>query len=87
MFEQETASVLVAKLRESKDELDFVRHRATGAAQVAPHRDASGWSGPAGWAYQRSLALLNRDLDTAVAMLRSASNLTSAAIYQLGQGD
>jgi hypothetical protein len=87
MFELGTASVLVAKLRESRDELDSVRHRVTGAAQIAPHSDASGWSGPAGWAYQRSLELMNRDLDAAVGMLRSASDLTSLAIYELGQGD
>jgi hypothetical protein len=83
----ETASVIVAELRESKDELDFARHRVTSAAQLAPTRNPSGWSGPAGWAYQRSLALVNRDLDAAVELLRSASNLTSAAISQLGYSD
>jgi hypothetical protein len=87
MFELGTGPALAVKLRESRDELDFARHRVTGAVQIAPHREPSGWNGPAGWAYQRSLALLNRDLDAAVALLRSASDLTSAAIYELGQSD
>jgi hypothetical protein len=87
MFELETGPALAVRLRESRDELDFARHRVTGAAQVAPHHEPSGWKGPAAWAYQRSLVLLNRDLDAAVALLRSASDLTSAAIHELGQGD
>jgi hypothetical protein len=85
----------VAALRESLDELDFARRRVASAAQTgpisaaqsAPFGGASGWVGPAGWAYRRALTLLGRDLDAVEELLRSASDLTSAALYQLGHGD
>jgi hypothetical protein len=85
MFELATQTVVAAELRESRAELDFARHRV--AAQSAPDGGSSGWVGPAGWAYRRALALLSRDLDAAVELLRSASELTSAALYQLGHDD
>ena len=87
MFELEAQSAIVAELRASRDELDSARHRVTSARQSAPDGNSSGWNGPAGWAYRRVLTLLDRDLDGAAELLRSASDLTSAALYQLGHGD
>jgi hypothetical protein len=87
MFELGTQSALAADLRASRDELDFARRRVASACQLAPDGRSSGWVGPAGWAYRRALALVQRDLGAAAELLRSASDLTSAALYQLGQGD
>lgn len=87
MFEPGTRPVVAAELRTSRDDLDFARRRVASAARSAPDGNSSGWAGPAGWAYRRALALLERDLDAAAELLRSASDLTSAALYQLGHGD
>jgi hypothetical protein len=87
MFELGSQSVIAAELRTSRDELDLARRRVSSASQSAPDGNSTGWVGPAGWAYQHALALLDRDLDAAADLLRAASDLTSAALYQLGHGD
>jgi hypothetical protein len=87
MFELGTQSVIADELRASRDELDLARRRVTGARRTAPAGNSSGWVGPAAWAYRRSLALLDRDLDASADLLRAASDLTSAALFQLGHGD
>jgi hypothetical protein len=87
MYELGMQSVVAAELRESRDELDFALRRVACAEQSAPDGNSSGWVGPAGWAYRRALALLDRDLHAAAELLRSASDLTSAALWQLGHDD
>ena len=87
MFEWGTQSTLAGELLISRDDLDSARRRVASARQSAPDGGLSGWVGPAGWAYRRALALLDHDLDAAMDLLRSASDLTAAALYQLGHGD
>ena len=87
MFETGTSVGLAAGLRESRDELDLARRRVTGAAHAVPSGHSSGWLGPAGWAYRQSVALLDREVQEAAELLRSASDLTSAALYELGHSD
>jgi hypothetical protein len=87
MFETGMGIAVAAGLRESRDELDFSRRRVLSAAQSVPGGRSSGWLGPAAHAYRHSLVLLDRDLQEVAELLRSASDLTSAALYQLGDHD
>ena len=87
MFEPGSAIALAAELREGRDQLTVVRHRVIAAAQSVPGSSQHGWVGPAGEAYHRSLELLRREVSAAAELLRSASDLTTAALFELGQRD
>ena len=87
MFDETTGFAVAAGLRETRDRLTSARQRLNGVAHSVPRPDASGWSGPAGWAYQHSLALVAREVEAAVELLRSASDLTGAALYEVSHGD
>jgi hypothetical protein len=87
MFATGMELALAAGLRESRDELDFSRRRVLSAAQLVPGGHSSGWLGPAALAYRHSLTLVDHDLQAAAELLRSASDLTSAALYELGDHD
>jgi hypothetical protein len=84
MFEFEGAAALSAELDEARHQLSAISCRVADAALIAPQRDASGWSGLAAWAYQRSLDELSHELQVAQELLRSATDLTTAAVFELG---
>lgn len=78
------ASAAVAiELEQARDRLRVVAGRVADAAQSAPHRDASGWDGLAAHAYQASLDRLTRELEGAQELLRSATDLLGAAVFEL----
>jgi hypothetical protein len=87
MFEGASEFAIAADLRQTRERLTIARHRLVDTVALAPRPDASGWSGPAGWAYQHALAALARELEAALELLRSAADLTAAALYEVGQGD
>jgi transposase len=87
MLDEATGFAIAGELRQTRDRLTFAGHRLVGTAESAPRPDASGWAGPAGWAYQHALAVVAREVEAAVELLRSAADLTSAALYEMGQGD
>ena len=84
MFETEGAAAVSAELEEARRQLSTISRRVAEAAMAAPRRDASGWSGLAAWAYQRSLDELSRELQVAQELLRSATDLTTVAVFELG---
>ena len=84
MFELDGAAAVTTELGLALDQLRAISGRVAAAATSAPRRDASGWDGLAAWAYQRSLDELSRDLDTARELLRSATDLTALALFELG---
>jgi hypothetical protein len=73
-----------AQLEQARDQLHTISRRVAEAVQAAPRRDASGWDGLTAWAYQRSLDELSRELAIAQELLRSATDLTTAAIFEVG---
>jgi uncharacterized protein YukE len=75
---------VAADLEQARTQLAAISHRVEAAAAAAPRHDASGWEGPAAWAYQHSLDRLSRDLETAQELLRSAADLTAAALFEIG---
>jgi uncharacterized protein YukE len=78
-----SASV-AAELEHARMQLSGISRRVAEAAAAAPRRDASGWDGLAAWAYQHSLDRLSRDLEAAQALLRSATDLTAVALWEVG---
>jgi uncharacterized protein YukE len=78
------SAAVVADLEQARAQLSAITHRLAQAAAAAPRRDASGWDGPASWAYQSSLDALSRDLEGAQELLRSAGDLTAAALFEVG---
>jgi hypothetical protein len=84
MFEQLERATIIADLTEAFDRLVQLRLRIDGAASVTPHRDASGWSGPAAMAYQHGLDVLGREIAGASELLHSASDLLAAAVREMG---
>jgi hypothetical protein len=84
MFEVAGTAAVSAELEQAMHQLRSISGRVDSAARAAPHRDASGWDGPAAWAYQRSLDQLARDLETTRELLRSATDLTELALFELG---
>jgi hypothetical protein len=85
MYEMLTSSALAAELTESARELDALRARVELQCDSFPTVETSGWSGPASWAYQLSLALLQRQTRAATELLRCAADLSAAAAFELGQ--
>lgn len=84
MFELGGTVAVSAELEQARDQLHSISRRVEEAAHAAPHRDASGWDGLAAWAYQRSLDQLSRELEVAQELLRSATDLTAAALFEVG---
>jgi hypothetical protein len=84
MFEQGGSASVAQELAQARDQLDYLRQRVSEAAAHAPHHDASGWSGLAAFAYQHALDALGRELAAATELLRSAADLASAAVWELG---
>jgi hypothetical protein len=73
-----------AQLGAARDELNHIRHRLVLAEERLPAREASGWEGAAAIAYRLARASLLRELEVAGELLRSASDLTSAALVEVG---
>ena len=84
MFELDGGAEVCAELEQAVRQLRSISGRVADAAIAAPRRDASGWDGLAAWAYQRSLDELARDLEVAGELLRSATDLTTAALFEVG---
>lgn len=74
---------VVMRLERAKDQLIASSQRVAEAAQAAPRHDASGWQGFAAQAYQHSLDQLSRELEGAQQLLRSATGLTAAALFEV----
>ena len=72
-------------LEQAREQLHAISRRVAEAAYAAPRPEASGWHGLAAWAYQRSLEQLARELEVAQQLLRSATDLTDAALYEVGE--
>jgi hypothetical protein len=77
---------LAGELAASARELDALRMRVESQVASLPGIDPTGWNGPASWAYQLSLALLRRETNTALELLRCAADLSFAAAFEAGQG-
>lgn len=84
MVELAGIAAVSAELEQTLDQLRSISRRVADAAVAAPRRDASGWDGLAAWAYQRSLDRLAQDLEVARELLRSATDLTAVALFELG---
>jgi hypothetical protein len=84
MVELVGTAAVSAELEQALDQLRSISRRVADAAIVAPRRDASGWDGLAALAYQRSLDQLAHELEVAQELLRSATDLTAAALFELG---
>jgi hypothetical protein len=79
-----SSTAVTIELTQARDELRLIADRVTAAYDAAPRRDASGWRGPASNAYQHGLDQLRRDIEGALELLRSAIDLTNAALFELG---
>jgi hypothetical protein len=84
MFEEVERASIIAELTQAFDRLVHLRLRVDAAAASAPHREASGWSGPAALAYQHGLNVLGREIAAASELLHSASDLMAAAVWEMG---
>ena len=84
MFELDGTAAVSAELEQAVHQLRSISRRVADVSIAAPRRDASGWDGLAAWAYQRSLDDLSRDLEVAEELLRSATDLTTAALFEVG---
>lgn len=82
MLDTGGTAAVAAQLEQARERLTTISRRVEEAVQSAPRRDASGWSGLAAWAYQRSLDQLSRELQVATELLRSATDLTSLALFE-----
>jgi uncharacterized protein YukE len=69
---------------QARDQLRLVAARIAEAAASAPRREASGWNGLAADSYQRALDQLARELDAAQQLVRSATDLMSLAVFEVG---
>ena len=83
MSELDGAAAVAAELAQAIDQLRSISARVADAAVAAPRVDASGWDGLAAWAYQRALDQLARDLETTRELLRSGTDLTELALFEL----
>jgi uncharacterized protein YukE len=84
MWELAGAAGVSATLEQARHQLRSIAGRVADAAQSAPHREASGWDGFAARAYQHQLDQLGRELEGAQELLRSATDLVGAALFELG---
>jgi hypothetical protein len=84
MMELAGAVAVATELEQARDRLRLVAGRVADAAHAAPRHDASGWDGPAASAYQGSLDRLSRELEGVQELLRSATDLLGAAVFELG---
>ena len=80
------SSALAGRLSATSDELRALAARVEGEAAARPHLDTSAWVGPASWGCQFSLAMLARELDAAVALVRCAADLAGAAAWEARTG-
>jgi hypothetical protein len=83
MHEFVTGAALAAELTAYARELDALRSRVETQARSLPTVESSGWSGPASWAYQLSIALLHRQTLAATDLLRCAADLSAAAAFEV----
>ena len=84
MVELGTTAALAVQLEESREQLAAISRRVAEAAQSAPRGEAGRWEGAAAKAYQHALERLSRELEGAQELLRSATDLTTAALYEVG---
>jgi uncharacterized protein YukE len=84
MFELSAAAGVSVELEQARRQLRSIAGRVEDAARSAPRRDASGWDGPAAHAYQHALDQLGRELASGQELLRSATDLVGAALFELG---
>ena len=84
MFEVTGSPSPAAELAQGYERLLDVSHRVEQATRLIPHYESGEWRGPAALAFHRSVEALARELARARQDLRVAAELTSAAIWQLG---
>jgi uncharacterized protein YukE len=84
MMELAGAGAVATELEQARERLRLISGRVADATHAAPRRDASGWAGPAASAYQDSLDRLFRELEGVQELLRSATDLLGAAVFELG---
>jgi uncharacterized protein YukE len=84
MMELAGAIAVATEIEQARDRLRLISGRVADAAHSAPRRNASGWDGPAASAYQGSLDRLSRELEGVQELLRSATDLMGAALFELG---
>ena len=77
------ASGLAAELTDTSDELRGLAHRVQREGEARPRVELSAWTGPANWACRLSLAVLDREIEAATELLRSAAELTAAAAWEV----
>ncbi len=70
-------------LEAQQAELAALLPRVVATADAVPGVDASGWAGPASLAYQNAMTGLQRECAGAVELVRWASELNVAALYEL----
>ena len=78
-----TATGLAAELSDTSDELRALANRVQHEGEARPRIELSAWTGPANWACQLSLAVLDRDIEAATELLRCAADLASAAAWEV----
>jgi hypothetical protein len=74
---------LAAELTDTSDDLQALANRVQHEGETRPRIELSVWAGPANWACRLSLAVLDREIEAATELLRSAANLTSAAAWEM----
>jgi uncharacterized protein YukE len=84
MYELVGPVAMSGELEQARNRLRVLSERVADAVQSAPRRDASGWDGLAAHAYQHALDRLARELEGSQELLRSATDLLSAALFELG---
>jgi uncharacterized protein YukE len=82
--EPAATAALSVELAQTRDQLRLIAARIAEAATSAPRREASGWNGLAADAYQRALDQLARELEATQQLVRSATDLMGAAVFELG---
>jgi hypothetical protein len=83
MAEMTAPAALAGELTESAESLRVLGARIEQEAHSRPRLDTTGWNGPAAWACTFSLAMLARELEAAVALVRCAADLTATAAWEV----
>jgi uncharacterized protein YukE len=84
MIEMMGVAAVSAELEVARRELRAVATRLERVAAEAPHRSSGNWHGLAAEAYAAAVGGLTREIGAGQELLRSATDLLSAALYELG---
>jgi len=77
-----TGATVAAELAQNAEELRSLVRRVESEAASQPQRSPAGWSGPASWLCELALLFLNRELESAIDLLRQAKEFTEAAAWE-----